>query len=90
LNSKIEVFVSRGSEFVGGCFFFGLCRHNHEHCNYDARDNSPSTKATLFAQGGNETGRERTFAASNCNGRFILPPNARLDSSITEQLRVAS
>src|SRR5213080_2845378 len=27
LDRQVEVLISRGSQFISGCFFFGLCRH---------------------------------------------------------------
>src|SRR5262249_25961928 len=50
LYRQVEVLISRGSQFISGCSFFGLCRHNQEESNYDARERSPSTKAIAVGQ----------------------------------------
>src|SRR5206468_9196106 len=58
LDRQIEVLISRSSQFISGCFFFGLCRH--------IRKNLTTTHASIRqAQkrwpsiDSNEKGRER-------------------------------
>src|SRR4029078_4110287 len=49
LDRQIEVLVSRGSQFVTGCFFFSLCRHIRKNLTTthasirQAQKRSPST-----------------------------------------------
>src|SRR5215813_11990833 len=49
LDRQVEVLISRGSKFVSGCFFFGLCRHIRKNLTTthasvrQAQKRSPST-----------------------------------------------
>ena len=62
LDCQIEVFISRGSQFISGCFFFGLCRHIRKNLTTmhasirQAQKRSPSTDsnekaASMVARG---------------------------------------
>src|SRR5215471_16724243 len=49
LDRQVEVLISRGSQFISGCSFFGLCRHIRKnltttHASFrQAQKRSPST-----------------------------------------------
>ena len=62
LDREIEVLISRGSQFISGCFFFGFCRHIRKNLTTthasirQAQKRSPSTDsnekaASMMARG---------------------------------------
>ena len=72
LDRQIEVLISRGSHFISGCFFFGLCRH--------IRKNLTTTHASI-----RQAQKRSQSTDSNEKGR---EPGARgLKISATESLR---
>ena len=81
LDRQIEVLVSRGSQFISGCSFFGLCRHIRNNLTTthasvrQAQKRSPSTDY-------NEKGREhdaRGLKASTILNRLRDSNLARLN-----------
>ena len=57
LDRQIEVLISRGSQFISGCSFFGLCRHIRKNLTTTQASDSPSTKA-IAADRQQRKGRE--------------------------------
>ena len=57
LDRQIEVLISRGSQFISGCFFFGLCRHIRKNLTTTHASIRQAQKRSPSADS-NEKGRE--------------------------------
>ena len=71
LDRQIEVLISRGSQFISGCSFFGLCRHIRKNLTTTHASIRQAQKRWLSIDS-NEKGREH--ACSRPKTSTILIP----------------